>query len=413
MNQLPYLTRDLPGIGGRIKERIEDFRVEEIPLYQPSGRGTHTYFTVAKTGIPTNVAADRIARYMGVRSMEIGIAGMKDSQACTTQTMSMEYADADKLRRFRDTNIKIVDVTYHTNKLRIGHLSGNKFALRIRGAGASNLAQAKRIMDVLVARGVPNYFGQQRFGSRGDTGLLGAAMVRGDLKVFVEIFLGHAIASDPPDCKAARDAFDAGYYDRALKHWPRHYTDQRHALIAYKRKGSPTAAIAAVDKRLKRLFVSAFQSEIFNHVLARRIDQIDTVQLGDLAEKIDGGVFTVEDLAVEQARAGLFEISPTGPIVGTRCNLAGGAVGQLEQAVLDEFGARMEDFRHIGELHSKGSRRALRFKIESPSLRAGIDGFGQYIELEFLAPPGCYATVLLREMMKNKAVEIDTASSND
>jgi len=401
MTELPYLTSDLPGIGGRIKERIEDFRVDEIPLYPASGQGTHAYAHVLKSGIPTSVAVDRLARYMGVRPMDVGVAGMKDSQAVSTQWLSLEYAHIDKLKRFRDANVKVLEVTYHTNKLRIGHLAGNRFAIRIRGVGSGQLAVAKRILDVLATRGVPNYFGQQRFGSRGDTGLLGAAMVRRDEEEFVQLFLGRALPDDPPDCKAARDAFDAGFYDRAIQRWPRHYTDQRHALIAYKRRRNPTAALAAVDRRLKRLFVSAFQSHIFNDVLAARLGGIDRVMLGDLAQKEDsGGVFLVEDLAVEQPRAERFEISPTGPVVGTRTNFAQGEPGQLEVDVLNRYQVAPDSFERVGGLTSKGTRRPLRFRMIDPKLTSGSDENFQFIELTFTAPSGCYATVVLRELMK-------------
>jgi len=413
MKELPYLTSELSGIGGRIKQRLEDFRVEEIPLYAASGKGTHVYFKVIKAGIPTPVAVARIARYMGARNMDVGVAGLKDSQALTSQWMSLEYADASKLARLRDANIRIENVTFHTNKLRIGHLAGNRFAIRIRGVGLVHLEQAQRIMDVLARRGVPNFFGTQRFGSRGDTGTLGGLLVRRDFTQFVRVFLGAAVPADPPDIKAARDAFDAGYYDRAMKHWPRHYTDQRHALIAFKRRSSPAAAVAAIDKRLRRLFVSAFQSEIFNDVLTRRIQTIDTLLPGDMAQKTDnGGVFLVEDPSVEQERCRRFEISPTGPIIGTRSTLAQSQAGQIEQAVLDEYQVKMEDFRRIGELHSKGTRRALRFKIESPQIRHGSDSHGAFIELEFIAPSGCYATVLLRELMKTE-VEAGEPSVDD
>jgi len=423
--ELPYLTGDLPGIGGRIKDAVEDFRVDEIPLYSPCGRGTHAYFRVRKVGVPTPVAVNRIARHMGVRPMEIGVAGLKDSQAVTSQLMSLEYADERRLAAFRDGAVRISDISWHTNKLRIGHLAGNRFAIRIRGVGGGQLRAAQDILDVLVRRGVPNFFGEQRFGSRGDTGQLGAAMVRGDLEQFVQLFLGRARPEDPPDCRAARDAFDAGYFDRALQRWPRHYVDQRRALTAYKRRSRPIAAVSAIDKRLKRLFVSAFQSEIFNEVLLRRMEMptpdggkgtFDRVLAGDLAQKTDsGGVFIVQDEAAEQSRATSFQISPTGPIVGYRCNLAQGLPGRIERDVLAARGVSLEAFHDMGALSAKGSRRPLRFRIHELALAAGSDGRGEFLELTFAAPPGCYATVVLREIMKAEAAaeEPDEAGPED
>ena len=108
---LPYLTADLPGIGGRIKQHLDDFRVEEIPLYEACGEGTHVYFDVEKQGVPTPAAVERIARYMGVRPGEIGVAGLKDARAVTRQRMSLEHADPQKLLRYQDRQVRVVGVS--------------------------------------------------------------------------------------------------------------------------------------------------------------------------------------------------------------------------------------------------------------------------------------------------------------
>ena len=148
-DRMPYLTADLPGIGGRIREHLEDFQVEELPAYAFSGRGTHAFFRVTKTGVPTPVAVQRIARHCGVSPGHIGFAGMKDSQAVTSQWMSLEFASADQLARFRDKQVRVSDITFHTNKLRVGHLAGNQFRIRIRGVGEAQLAAAGAILEVL------------------------------------------------------------------------------------------------------------------------------------------------------------------------------------------------------------------------------------------------------------------------
>ena len=399
--QLPYLTGEMPGIGGRIKENLEDFQVAEVPLYPFDGQGTHLLFLVRKAGIPTAAAVERIARHMGVRGDEIGLAGLKDAQAVTTQWMSLEHADEARLLAYRDSQVHILQATRHTNKLRPGHLAGNRFVIRIRGAGPERLPAAQAVLAVLARRGVPNFFGEQRFGLRGDTGELGRALMTDDLPEFVAMFLGRARPQDPPDCKAARDAFDAGFHHRAMDLWPRHYHDQRRALAAYRKKQRPVAAVSAIDKRMKRLFVSAFQSQIFNQVLVRRIDTLDQVLPGDLAVKHDsGGVFLVEDAQAEQPRAQRFEISPTGPIPGYRASLAQGAPGQIELDVLAAEGMKKDDFLRAGSLKIKGSRRPLRFQLLDPQLSPGADDRGEFLEMQFSAASGCYATVALREIMK-------------
>jgi tRNA pseudouridine13 synthase len=156
-----------------------------------------------------------------------------------------------------------------------------------------------------------------------------------------------------------------------------------------------------IDKRMKRLYVSAFQSLIFNEIVIRRIDSLDRVLAGDLAEKADNGaIFTVEDPAAEQPRAERFEISPTGLVVGYRSNLAGGQPGQIEAEALQRHRIAPDDFKNVGALRPKGTRRALRFALGAPELSAGTDDRGPYMQLTFTAASGCYATVALREIMK-------------
>mgnify|MGYP000935335701 CR=1 FL=1 len=403
---LPCLTSDIPGIGGAIKQRLEDFVVEEIPLYPLSGRGDHVFFRVTKSGLPTSAAADRIARHMGVSVKNIGVAGLKDARAVTSQWMSIERADVEQLKRFDDSKVKISDITLHNNKLRLGHLAGNAFSIRIRGVGEAQLPAAQQVMDVLARRGVPNFFGPQRFGLRKDTGTLGRAMVRNDAAQFAALFLGGPQEADPPDIRAAREAFDRGDYDAAYEAWPRNYFDQRKALNSYRKSQDPRAVLAAVDWRLKRLFVSAFQSEIFNIVLQRRLNEIDTIENGDLAQKTDsGGVFLVEDAGHETPRCERFEISATGPIYGYRCRLAQGRPGQIEQDVLASQEMLGVEIRRVGKLEVRGARRSLRFAMTNPAVAAGADDHGPYLQVTFAAPSGCYATIVLGEIMKNELPE--------
>lgn len=398
---LPYLTAALEGIGGQIKQRLDDFRVEEIPAYEPCGEGTHLYLRVTKAGITTPEAVSRLARFLKVRPPDIGTAGLKDARAVTVQRMSVEHVEASAAARFRDPAMRVVVEGRHGNKLRKGHLRGNRFDIRIRGVSDEHLPAARAVLDVLARRGVPNYFGPQRFGARGDTAALGECMVRNDLEGFLAIFLGRPRPDDHPDCRAARDAFDVGQYARALKRWPWAYQNERKALLAYKKRQRPAAALAVIDKRMKRLYVSAFQSLMFNEVLARRIETLDRVFVGDLAEKADSGaVFPVEDEPAERSRAEAFEISPTGPVVGHRSRLAGGEPGRIEAEVLASHDITPDEFRHVGSLSPKGTRRALRFALGGPRLAAGEDDDGAFLELTFSAPSGCYATVALREIMK-------------
>lgn len=407
--ELSYLTSNLPGIGGVIKERPEDFRVVEIPLYTPSGKGTHVYFGISKTGIPTRGAVERIARHIGVPPMEIGVAGLKDAQAVTEQMMSVEHVDEGRLKGFRDPLIRVLWVSRHNNKLKHGHLAGNRFSIRIRQVRSEALPAARAILEVLTTRGVPNFFGPQRFGMRGDNWKLGAAAIAGRLDEYIHLMLGYPEPTDPPDCRMARELFEQGKFQQALRRWPGHYRNERRALATWMRtNGRAKPTFSAIDKYCKRFTISAFQSYLFNQVLDRRVQQIDTVFLGDLAQKTDsGGVFSVEDEAADQERAKRFEISPTGPLFGYRMKIAEGAPGEIEHAVLEEARLLAGDWRMAGAHKVKGLRRALRFQVADSGISTGSDKYGPYIEVSFVAPPGCYATTLLREITKNDPIEDD------
>jgi len=123
--KLPYLTASLPGIGGLIKQHAEDFRVDEVPLYAPEGVGTHGYVRIEKRNLSTMECARLIARALGRMPRDIGYAGLKDTRAVTTQWFSVEHMESARLREMQIPNGKVVEVTRHRNKIKMGHLAGN------------------------------------------------------------------------------------------------------------------------------------------------------------------------------------------------------------------------------------------------------------------------------------------------
>ncbi|HUS91644.1 MAG TPA: tRNA pseudouridine(13) synthase TruD [Phycisphaerae bacterium] len=403
MGVLPYMTDGLPGIGGRIKDRAEDFRVEEIAPDGPAGRGRFAWFRLTKRGLTTRHAARRIAAYMGVGVERIGLAGLKDTHAVTSQWMSLAEADVDRLARFRDREIRVSDVHWRPVPLELGRLAGNRFVVRVRGVGPERLADAQAVLEVLCRRGVPNYFGPQRFGPRGDNAALGTALVRGDLEEFLRVFLGRPWDGDPPRSRAAREAFDGGALPRALRCWAGHCVDPRNALAALLKGKRPRGAVEAVSPHVRQMHLLAYQSEVFNEILARRIGGIDRVEPGDLAEDhATGRCFVSRDLPAAARRAAAFEISPTGLLPGREMRLAEDEPGRIEQAVLAERGIDAKLFARRGAARVKGARRALRYRPGEAAASAGRDRSGPYVEVAFTAPPGCYATVLLEELCKDR-----------
>jgi tRNA pseudouridine13 synthase len=202
-----------------------------------------------------------------------------------------------------------------------------------------------------------------------------------------------------------------------MKLMPRRSGMERRILARLIKTGKAGAAVRAVDEKIRRLWVSAAQSELFNAVVAHRVENKTLDQLidGDLAWKHDSGaVFLVESASAEQPRADAFEISPSGPLLGYRMTLPSGEALKQEQAVFQEYRLSPAEFRVEGRLKVKGARRPMRVKPGDVSLAGGVDEFGPHITVAFTLPPGSFATVLLGELMKTeKKAEVNDAGSDD
>jgi tRNA pseudouridine13 synthase len=147
-----YLTEDLPGIGGVIKERVEDFLVEELPLYAPSGEGEHTFFEIRKVGISTFQAVRTIAQALGVPPNAIGYAGLKDAQAITCQVLSVHNVPPEAVTALDLPKLRVMWAERHRNKLKVGHLRGNRFTIRVREVDETVLPACQSVLDVLAQR---------------------------------------------------------------------------------------------------------------------------------------------------------------------------------------------------------------------------------------------------------------------
>ncbi|MCJ7778678.1 MAG: tRNA pseudouridine(13) synthase TruD [Sedimentisphaerales bacterium] len=343
-NKLPFLTAEFPGIGGIIKTRAEDFIVEELPLYQPCGSGTHTYILIEKNNTSTMDAVDRIARALRIRRKEIGFAGLKDSRAVARQWISIEHVEPERLMQLQFSNIHFLQFARHGNKLKLGHLAANRFEIRLRDQllplpQAINLTE--QMLSVLIRKGVPNYFGPQRFGARSDGHLIGLSVVKGKIDM--------------------------------------------------------------IDSHIRRFSVSAYQSYLFNQVLAARMPNIDKLFVGDMAYKhANGACFRVVDAAAEQGRCHNFEISPTGPLFGPRMTSLTGPASDIENPILAQAQLTDSDFQRMRQYGAKGGRRPLRFQPRNVKVADGSDELGEYLELRFELDSGCYATSVLREITKTE-----------
>jgi tRNA pseudouridine13 synthase len=400
----PYLTADIPPIPARIKQRDGDFVVEEVPLYLPCGDGDHAYVLIEKVGLTTRHAVLEIARALGVPPSAIGVAGQKDARGITRQAITVQGVDPARVRLLTLPRITILGVTRHRTKLRPGSLRANRFFVRLRQVPAERTGDVQSLLDVLARRGVPNYFGPQRFGMRGDTWEVGRSLLRGDFDHVVALMVGQPTEKDAVVIRRAREHAAEGRFAEAARAWPDGFRDcARLCRLLAQMGGDTQRAIFGLDHRVLGFYVSAFQAWLFNRVLAERVTTLDRIFVGDLFfTHATGRIVRAEDREVEQSRVTHFEVSPTGPIAGYTMEIPQGEPAAIEQRVFDEAGVSLRDLPRTGPLTCVGGRRPLRFRAEEICLDSGTDEAGEYAELRFTLPAGCYATSLLREVCKDR-----------
>jgi tRNA pseudouridine13 synthase len=346
---LAHATGHLPGIGGRSKCAPEDFLVEECPAYAPAGQGEHLYLWIEKRGIPTATVVEALCGQLGVAPPAVGYAGKKDSEAVARQWLSVHTpADPDPAR-LGGPGWRVLAASRHRNKLRPGHLHGNRFTVVLRQARPG--PDAERILQHLQAHGFPNYFGPQRLGPGLRNALEGRRLVR-----------------------AAR--------------------------------ARTTAAPRGPLERV-RFAVNAYQAALFNTLVATRLEargELETLLPGDLAVlHRNGAAFRVEPdaLAAAEARARAHELSASAPLFGTHTTLAEGEPGRWERDLLAREGLSADAFR-LGtqRLSPKGERRAARAFAQDLAWH-WAPGPEPALHLVFTLAPGVYATALLRELTRS------------
>jgi tRNA pseudouridine13 synthase len=392
------VVKEPVALGGRIRTAPEDFLVEEIPLYRPAGRGDHVLFQIEKREMSTLDAMLRVSKGAKVSEHTIGYAGLKDAQAVARQYLSVRRVPPERVLGIRHPRMRVLCAARHTGPLKLGHHRGNRFTIRIRGADTSRAPAARAALERLVARGMPNAYGAQRFGLRRDGHRLGRAVVDEDWPAFLHQLLG---APSPLEhdhrVVAARQAYDDGDLEKALALFPLKSRNEKKALSTLLRTGSPRDAFLALGRRARRIWVAAWQSYLFNRILDHRVRDgtYDRLLEGDIAALDESGAcFPVraDDVTGRGAPA-----SPTGPLVGYDLRLAAGTPGRLEREVLAD--ADPEAFR-ADHVRARGHRRPLRVRVHE----AGLDVEDEStVVVRFTLPPGAFATVLLDVLMTGPA----------
>ncbi len=353
----PLMTADLPGIGGRIKTVPEDFEVEEVPAYQPSGEGGFLYLWIEKRGMGAEYFLRQLAHRLGIPTGEIGTAGMKDRHAVTRQMVSVPATAEVRLSQIEGDGMRLLQVSRHGNKLRPGHLHGNRFRILVREVVAEAGTLLDPILERLRREGMPNFYGPQRFGHDGETVQLGLGLLRGE---------------------------------------------ERPTLPSGRRPNLR-------NPFLRKLSLSAAQSALFNHYLTRRLNDglLRRVLPGDVLAKWPfGGMFIAEEVEKEQLRLDAREIVPTGPMFGKKMYPAArGEAAQREDDTLRDAGLTRAAFQGFGKLLS-GTRRHCVIYLDD--LAAQVESEG--VRLSFTLPAGCYATVLLRELTRGSDLAVEEES---
>lgn len=341
---VPKPTRPVPRgdvggmFAGRYKVEPEDFVVDELPAYEPCGEGKHVWAWVEKRGLSTFDLIERLGQDLDMDHRALGYAGLKDAQSVSRQWVSLPDCDEARVRELGDGDYRVLKVTRHGNKLRMGHLLGNRFSLTLRGTGEGDLERAQLRLAELQRLGVPNYFGEQRFGKRG-----------ANLQKGLEIL-----------------------------------------------RGNPKAFLRRMPKRLFGLMISAVQSEVFNRVVIARLGGLGAMLDGDVAMlHRNGACFRIDDAGKEQARADAFEISPTGPLPGGKMMTPLGAAKAIEDAALAALELDAAAFDVLPGGIASGDRRPLRVPLGDAAAVAVADG----LQLSFQLPKGSYATAVLRELL--------------
>lgn len=404
-----------PGIGGTLCARPEDFLVEETPLYQPSGTGEHVYLFVQKQAMSTLDMVGVLARHFGVPKRDIGYAGLKDKRAITRQVVSVRLPgrEVEEIPMLRDDRLAILWVDKHENKLRRGHLRGNRFSIKIRDVGFQAALPAQQALERMAREGMPNRIGPQRFGMLGNNHLVGRAIVLSRWEEALRHLLGPS-ETNPDAQPESRASFAAGRYADAFAEMPGSLGVERVALRALADGATPEQAIRSIERSAVSFFVTSFQSAVFNAVLTAReaAGTLGTLTEGDVAYMHSSQrTFEVgpDELADPEmpARLAAQEVSPSGPMWGTRMRKAGGGVGRLELDALHASGVDEGAIEHFAEIGGEieGARKPLRVPVTSPEVEGGADEHGMYVRCAFDLPRGAFATSVMASIMGDPSAE--------
>lgn len=406
------------GIGGKIKQRIEDFIVEEVGLNGErirAGRfverfsldekkegwlekvpgegsgGEHLVLVMEKFNYDMNLAVRKIARFLQCSKERIGYAGMKDKRSVSAQRISLYKPDLERVRLFTNRSIELRNPFWSKDRIELGDLQGNYFTIVVRDIALDEVEARARLNELfkeIEEKGVANFFGVQRFQTTGLSYEIGKAVLKKDFEKAVKLFLCSPRDREHGESVSARARLAESWdYSRASREYPITLRFER-AMIHYlcRNPEDYVGALRELPKRLRIMFTHALQSKLFNDFLEERIK-----------------VYGLGKAEGEQ----LLEGESALPLYGFQSVFDEGLLGEIERKVLEREGLDKRHFfvKEMKEMSSKGGlRRIVFYPRDLKLLRVFDDELNEgrkAAEIEFFLDKGCYATVLLKEITKS------------
>ncbi|MBO5118595.1 tRNA pseudouridine(13) synthase TruD [Methanocorpusculum sp.] len=400
-----YYAADCVGIGGKLRAVPEDFIVEELPITF-TNTGPYTICRLTKKSWEHQHAVREITNRLHISPKRFGWAGTKDRNAVTTQYVSLYDVQKEQIEALAIKDIEITPVATHQFSLGLGNLEGNRFRLTLRGCEEDGLAEKTAEITAAVKTGIPNYFGLQRFGAlKPITHRMGYHILRGEYKEAVDLYVGDAFPYESDEIKKARARFrETGDAKEALHDLPVHLSYERIMLDSLMKKREDFgAALQSLPPKLLSMFVSAYQSWLFNMAVSARCGEetpLNEPRIGEHLIFANGRVDRVTEKNLPTARQHMKRgrCFVVGWMPGKTLPVAAGPLEEEMFALMEKDGIAMQDFDLAAafvKTNYDGFHRRISLEADVAAEVLGTD-----VVLSFTLPPGHYATTVAREYMQ-------------